>query len=801
MVASALANQPITCALCGLSTHYPLQDETGQNFCCPACREVSIILAREAKDSVQATVSAPIQELTTTTLCLGGLWCTSCGWLVGATLQRSAGVQAAEVNFLQREARITYDPARTDAFRLAKQVARLGYRAWPAAAEADQPEAEEEREWLRLLIAGVLVMQVMMMSFSIYLRDWLGWSSPETQWLVDILNVVNLVLTLPVLLILGVPVVRAGAASLLRGRPNLHTFVALGASAAFALSVRNLVAGHERVYFDTAVVLFFLVAVGRWFEMQAQKQSSQVVERLAEQLPRAATWLSPTGEQQIPLDQVTKGARLRVRPGERFPVDGLIAAGEGDVDESLLTGEPDPVLRRAGDRVLAGAINLDGSFEVITTAVGAEAMAGQIGRLLHQALWQRAPIERLADKLAAWMTPVVLLLASMTFALWSWQNGLETGLVYALSVMLIACPCGLGIATPLTLWIGLGRAAEAGVLLRSTGVLEQLATVRHAFFDKTGTLTQRPLRVQDIVVEGNEALLLAHVHALESASEHPLAQAIVAGIEAQASQRSIVIERPAMVKFRALPGRGVMGEVAGVALWVGSRSLMAEAGLALSPALALAAVARQRLGLTVVYAGWAGAVQGILALGEKARPEAGVTLMQLQAAGVQVTVLTGDDRIAGARWQRDLAVPVLVEQRPEDKLHHLQRAGAGVLMVGDGINDGPALAAATVSIALHQGTDVAQAAADAILLHDDLSAIPWLLQLARLAMHKVRQNLAWAFTYNLVGVGLAMTGHLQPSIAALLMVASSLFVTSNALRLRRFPATERMQGNEHCHET
>ena len=781
MVATSLVGQPVTCALCGLFTNYPLPNDAGQLFCCPACREVSALLAKDGDTQAAGPVATAAEPATTTTLSLGGLWCTSCGWLIGATLQRSAGVQNAEVSFLQREARITYDPAQTGLARLIKQVQRLGYRAWTA---EEEPHDEEDGEWFRLLIAGVLVMQVMMMSFSIYLRDWAGWSSPETQWLVDILNVVNLVLAVPVLLMLGLPIMRAGVASLLRGRPNLHTFVALGAGAAFTLSVRNLIAGNDRVYFDTSVVLFFLVAVGRWFEMQAQKQSTEVVERLAAQLPHDAAWLTPAGEQRIPVDQVAKGARIRVRPGERFPVDGLVAVGEGDVDESLLTGEPDPVPRCAGDQVLAGTLNLDGSFEVITTATGAAAAAGQIGRLLHEALWQRAPIERLADRLAAWMTPVVVLLAGATFVFWSWQSGLETGLVYALSVLLIACPCGLGIATPLTLWIGLGRAAEAGVLLRSTGVLERLATVRRCFFDKTGTLTQRPIRLQALATEGNEATFLAYIHSLEAASEHPLAQAIVSGIEAR--QQSPVASRQSPVNFRALPGRGVTGEINGVTVWVGNRGLMAAAGLALSPALHTQAAAWQGDGTTVVYAGWDQQVQGLLALGETLRPEATATLTQLQAAGLQVVVLTGDDQVAGAHWQRELAVPVLAEQRPEDKLQQLQSAGAGVLMVGDGINDGPALAAATVGIALQHGTDVAQVAADAILLHDDLRTIPWLLQLARLAMRKVRQNLAWAFTYNFIGVGLAMTGYLQPSIAALFMVASSLFVTANALRLRRF---------------
>ncbi|MFN8494737.1 MAG: cation-translocating P-type ATPase [Caldilineaceae bacterium] len=779
-----MVEQAVACALCGLPTLYPLPDEAGQLFCCPACRAVSALLATDAKQSAPLAVSGDPTAQATTTLGLSGLWCTSCGWLIGETLQRAAGVQDAAVSFVQREARVTYDPGRTDPKRLAQRVRRLGYRAWLPGAK---PTDEEEAHWFRLLICGVLIMQDMVGTFMLYARDWLGWSTPENEWLVHLFYVTSLVMNLPVILLLGIPILRAGLASLFQGRANLHLFIALGAFSAFALSLRNILIGQGRAYFDTAGVLLFLVALGRWLEMRAQKESTQAVERLAAQLPHEATLVTPSGEQTLPVDQVTKGARLRVRPGERFPVDGLVAAGVGDVDESLLTGEPDPVTRRNGDRVLAGTINLDGVFEVITTAVGVEAVAGQIGRLLHQALWQRSATERLADRLAAWMTPAALLVAGATFAFWAWHTGPETGLIYALSVLLIACPCGFGIATPLTLWIGLGRAAEAGVLLRNTGVLEGLATARHCFFDKTGTLTQRPIRLQAVATAGlDEATFLAYVRSVEAASEHPLAQAIVNGIDSSLHHSSLITHHEPISNFRALPGRGVTGQVDNTTIWVGSRSFMDEQALTLPLPLAEQAAAWQQQGLTVVYAGWESQVMGLLGLGEVARAEAVTTLAQLQTMGLQATVLTGDDVLAGQRWERLLGVPVYAAQRPEDKLAQLTGTGEGVVMVGDGINDGPALAAATVGIAVGQGTDVAQAAADAILLQDNLAAIPWLIHLARAAMRKVRQNLAWALIYNLVGVGLAVTGYLQPALAALLMVVSSLFVTSNALRLRKF---------------
>jgi len=814
---------PVNCALCGLPTAHPIHDEVGAAFCCPACREVSVLLS--ADQPRHASVSPPTSEPThsalriphsaITTLSLGGMWCASCSWLIGETLERAPGVQRAEISFVQRQARVTFDPERTSIRQLTRRVRGLGYRAW---GPGEKPYDEEDALWTRLLICGVLVLHEMLASFAIYGRDWLGIASADTEWLVNFFNWMGLLVAVPVILLLGLPVIRAGAASLIRGRPNIHTLIAIGAIAAFALSMRNLLAGHGRVYFETTSVLLFLVGIGHWLELRAQKTGTEAVDQLFQQIPTEASVVTAAGETLLPIEQLKAGMRVRVRPGERFPTDGLIAEGRGDVDESLLTGEPDPLLRAPGERVLAGTANLDGAFDVITTAVGAETVAGQIGKLLHGALWQRAPIERLADRLAAWMTPAAVVLALATFAFWSWQAGPETGLVNALSVLLIACPCALGIATPLTLWVGLGRAAEAGILLRSTAALEGLAAVRRAFFDKTGTLTRQPIRLQGVATHGTngaeevpviarpvvwaEAIpsmrgdcfvanpaprndverdFLARVAAVENLSEHPLAQAIVAGVREQESGGR---SQPPVANFRALPGRGVAAEVDGRLIAVGSRGLMAEQGLALPAELAEQAAGWQAAGLSVVYAGWEGQVRGVLGLGEEARLEVATALRELAGLRIGATVLTGDDAAAGRRWQQSLGVPVLAEQRPKDKLAALKAAGAGVLMVGDGINDGPALAAATVGIGLAHGADAAQSAAEVILLHDDLRAIPWLIALARQALLKVQQNLAWAFIYNLAGLGLAVTGHMQPSIAALLMVANSALVTWNGLRLR-----------------
>ncbi len=496
-----------SCSVCGLTTLHPLTNEAGEVFCCPSCREVAALLAESpledaTRRSGRSLTSAQTQE--EVVLTLGGMWCSSCAWLVGEQLKRTKGVVDAEVSFIQHQANLTFDPLITNPRLLKKRVRSLGYKA---ALPDEKPYDEEESFFTRLLIGGVMVLHDMIVGAGIYAREIFGWVTPESQPLVEFFQVMMLITSLPVLILLGLPILRAGFASLLRGQPNIHTLITIGTFSAFGLSVRNLIAGHGGLYFDTATMLIFLVSVGRWLEMQAHKSSSAAVTRLLEQIPDQATIVTPDGDKLVRVSDLRAGQRVRVRPGEKFPVDGLIATGEGDVDESFLTGEPRPVTYRAGDAVQAGTLSLDGGVEVIATAVGDSTTAGQIGRLLHEALWNRSPLERLADKLSAWMTPIALSLATLAFLFWNHRSGVEEGLLVALSVLLIACPCALGLATPLTLWLSLGRAAESGIILRSTSALERLAKVEKVFFDKTGTLTKLPMRVREVFVPSSPALL------------------------------------------------------------------------------------------------------------------------------------------------------------------------------------------------------------------------------------------------------------------------------------------------------
>ncbi|MBI4760615.1 MAG: heavy metal translocating P-type ATPase [Chloroflexota bacterium] len=793
----------VTCSVCGLTTLHPLTNQRGDVFCCPSCREVAALLAEAPqKASETATRSEVRGEAQNVTLGLSGMWCSSCAWLVGEQLKRTKGVVDAEVSFIQGQANITYDPKITNYQSLKKRIRSLGYKA---ALPNEKPYDEEETFFTRLLIGGVMVLHDMIVGAGIYAREIMGWATPESQPLVDFFQVMMLVTSLPVLILLGLPILRAGLASLLRGQPNIHTLITIGTFSAFGLSIRNLIVGHGGLYFDTATMLIFLVSIGRWLEMQAHKSSNQAVTRLLEQIPDEATVVTPEGDKVVRVSDLRAGQRVRVRPGEKFPVDGLIASGEGDVDKSLLTGEPRPVTHRPGDAVQAGTLSLDGSFEVIATAVGDSTTAGQISRLLHQALWNRSPLERLADKLSAWMTPIALSLAAIAFLFWNHQAGVEEGLLVALSVLLIACPCALGLATPLTLWLSLGRAAESGILLRSTSALERLAKVEKVFFDKTGTLTKLPMRVREVFVPSSPALLprgegsqnpplpwgeglgvrekavLQIIGSVENESEHPLAKAIVEFAKAN----RVELIKP--VSFKVIPGMGVTAELPitnQLHVVIGSERLLTQQGFTISNEINQRAETMREAGQVVVFAGWDGQVQGLVGLGETVREEARDVLNQLRARGLSLGVLTGDEAQAGRKWEQALGIPVHAGLSPDGKMSHLVGHTA---MIGDGINDGPALAASTIGLAMNHGTDVARTAADVVLMRDDLRAIPWLFDLSKTAMRRVRENLGWAFIYNIVGVGLAMAGVMQPVFAALAMVMSSIFVTVNATRMNRYP--------------
>lgn len=652
------------------------------------------------------------------------------------------------------------------------------------------PAEEASRTLSRLMLNAFLSMMVMALSLALYSDLFYAWGETG-QGVRSMLQVLAMIFATPAVLLLALPILEDATFTFqVYRRLTTSALIAAGSLAAYGLSVYATFTGQGNTYFETATMTLLLVTLGRWLDARTQVEGDQALDELLARTPPEASLIRIGGsEVRVPVEQVAVGDWVRVRPGENFAVDGRVVSGAGSVDEASITGEAAPAYKELGDTVYAGTVNLDGSFIVEATQVGEERVMGKLIRLLDEARLHRASIERLADRVAGYFVPAVILLALLTFGFWTWRAGPEQGLLTALAVLLIACPCALGIATPLAIWAALGRAAQMGILIRDSLTLEKLSQVRQVFFDKTGTLTTGQVALAEVVAEPDtgraRAQLLEIAASLEHHSEHPLARSIQAAAAAQG-----LSPRPAD-DFRARPGLGITGRVDGLPVTVGSWRLAVQQELHLSPALDRA---RQRLeadGLTVVFVGWEGAVQGLLALREEIRATAAPALQEMRAHGLSLAVLTGDSAAAGAALSQRLGVPVRSQLLPPDKVELIAAAEAAgraqrVAMVGDGLNDAPALARASVGIALGCGADVTREAADVSLLGTELTQVSWTLALARRTYRTIAWNLGWAFVYNVAGIGLAMAGYLHPVLAAAAMVVSSALVVGNSLRLRRF---------------
>jgi len=622
---------------------------------------------------------------------------------------------------------------------------------------------------------------------------------PVLAWL-------QLALATPVVLWGGAPFFARGWASL-RTRLNMFSLIALGTGAAFAYSVAAVVApgwfpasfrdahGNVPLYFEAAAVIVTLVLLGQVLELRARSRTGAAIRALLGLAPKTARRLRPDGsEEDVALDAVQPGDRLRVRPGEKVPVDGVVEEGHSSVDESMLTGEPIPVEKAAGAPVSGGTVNQTGSFVLRAERVGAETLLARIVQMVAEAQRSRAPIQRLADRVSAWFVPAVVAVAVATFAVWALvgpEPRLPHALVNAVAVLIIACPCALGLATPMSIMVAAGRGATAGVLFRNAEAIERLRDVDTLVVDKTGTLTAG--RPQLVAVEPTgsvgEAELLAAAAGLERASEHPLAAAIVAGAEARGV-------RPAAADaFEARPGKGVVGRVGGRPVALGNAALLAELGIDPGP-LAARGEALRAEGQTVLFVALDGRAAGLVAVADPIKPTTAEAIAQLHRDGVRIAMLTGDNRTTALAVARRLGLDeVEADVLPDQKaavVGRLQAEGRVVAMAGDGVNDAPALARADVGIAMGTGTDVAMESAGVTLVKGDLRGIARARALSRATMRNIRQNLFFAFAYNALGVPIAagllypFTGLLlSPMLAAAAMSFSSVSVIGNALRLRR----------------
>ncbi|CAG2152144.1 putative copper-importing P-type ATPase A [Cupriavidus campinensis] len=722
---------------------------------------------------------------------IADMTCASCVGRVERALRAVPGVEDAQVNLATERAAVTVQRGAVDAAALADAVSRAGYAATLVPAdEAAAPAGEERADfwsgpWPVAISAALSVPLVAPM-----VLGWFGIHTMLPGW-------VQWLLATPVQFVFGWRFYKAGWKAVRAGAGNMDLLVALGTSAAYGLSLWQMwqtwqmamSTGHDAMphfYFESAAVVITLVRLGKWLETRAKRQTTAAIRALAALRPDTAQVRRHGVEATVPLAAVRVGDEVIVRPGERIPVDAEVIEGSSHVDESMLTGESVPVPKRAGDRLTGGAINAEGLLVARTVAVGAETVLARIIRMVEHAQAAKAPIQRLVDQVSAVFVPVVLALAAATLLGWGLVGGDWTAaMLNAVAVLIIACPCALGLATPTAIMAGTGAGARAGILIKDAEALEVAHRVSVVAFDKTGTLTVgKPDVVALIAADGDEAALLARLAALQSGSEHPLARAVLAAAAARG-----IAPLPAS-EVRALPGRGIAGVVDGQPLQLGSDVLRAELHADAGPLQAEAERLRGE-GRTVSWLMADGRVAGLVAFGDALKPGAAQAIARLRAAGIRTVMLTGDNPGAAAQVARALGLDAFqAEVLPEAKAARvtaLKRDGAAVVaMVGDGINDAPALAAADVGIAMSTGTDVAMHAAGITLMRGDPALVADALAVSHRTVRKIRQNLFWAFIYNVIGIPLAAAGLLNPVVAGAAMAFSSVSVVGNALLLRRW---------------
>ncbi|MEQ6471855.1 heavy metal translocating P-type ATPase [Comamonas sp. wu1-DMT] len=767
--------------------------------------QAAAILPQAVAAIEKAGYAVPAQSVD---LQVGGMTCASCVGRVERALKKVPGVQNAVVNLATERASVQLQGS-VDVSSLIAAIEKAGYGAQPVlhdvAATGEDATAQrqaQERESLKrsLIFATVFALPVFVLEMGGHMvpafHHWIAGSiGTQNSWYIQF------VLTAVVLFGPGRRFFEKGVPALLRAAPDMNSLVAVGTSAAFAYSVvatfvpQWLPAGTVNVYFEAAAVIVALILLGRFLEARAKGNTSEAIRRLVQLQAKTARVRREGLVQEIDIAQVRAGDLIEVRPGERIPVDGEVIEGRSFVDESMISGEPVPVEKAEGAEVVGGTVNQNGALAFRATKVGADTLLAQIIRMVEQAQGSKLPIQALVDKITMWFVPAVMAAALLTFVIWLiWgpDPALSFALVNAVAVLIIACPCAMGLATPTSIMVGTGRAAQMGVLLRKGEALQQLKDARVVAVDKTGTLTRgRPELTDLVLADGFErAAVLAQVAAVEDRSEHPIARAIVDAAKAEG------LEVPAISDFASVTGFGVRAVVLGDQVEIGADRFMRELGLSVDGFAAEA----KRLGSegkTPLYAAIGGKVAAMIAVADPIKPSTKPAIDALHALGLKVAMITGDNRHTAEAIARQLGIDeVVAEVLPGGKVESVKRLKAehGTLAyVGDGINDAPALAEADVGIAIGTGTDIAIEAADVVLMSGDLSGVPNAIALSKATMKNIGENLFWAFAYNValipVAAGLLYPFNgmlLSPVFAAGAMALSSVFVLSNALRLKRF---------------
>ena len=702
-----------------------------------------------------------------------GMTCAACAARIEKVLKRVPGISAANVNLATEIAQVDGDDRVTDA-TIEAAIAKAGYGTRPV----DHSGAPDDQTRLRGELIAILVGAVLTLPLiAPMLVELAGGHLMLSAWW-------QLALATPVQFWLGAPFYRGAWKALRGGTANMDVLVALGTSAAFGLSLYLMMRGQPHLYFESAAVIVVLVRLGKWLEARAKRRTLRALEALESLRPSEAVVRRDGKDVTVPVSALRVNDLLVVKPGARIAADGTVVEGQSSVDQSLLTGESRPVEVEAEDHVIGGAVNGDGLLLVRVTAIGAESMLSRIVRMVAEAQGAKAPIQRLVDRISAVFVPVVLVIAVLTVAGWLIAgHGWEPAILHAVAVLVIACPCALGLATPTAIMVGTGVGAKNGILIRDAVALETAGATTVMAFDKTGTLTVGKPRLTEIVTDLPRDRALALAAALQQGANHPLAHAVV-----EAASGGGV---PTASDLRTLPGRGVSGRVDGRALLLGNGRLMQEQNIDIS-ALSAAALALQDKGNSVSYLAEAEAKQvlAVLAFGDTPKPTVKQALSALRALGVRTLMLTGDNAAAGRHLAAEIGLDeVRAEMLPADKVDEvaaLKAKGETVAMVGDGINDAPALAAADLGIAMATGTDVAIETAGIALMRGDPLLAPAAIDLARATKRKIVQNLVWAFLFNVLGIPLAAMGGLTPIVAGAAMALSSVTVVTNALSLNRW---------------
>jgi heavy metal translocating P-type ATPase len=795
-----VVSQAGNCDLCGLRIEgKPVVrtfDGAEKRFCCEGCARVyQVALENDMLDQVLPGLQPRQEPLTETILESGqtshfsveGMWCAGCGIAAERLLRSQPGVKEVDISFAAERGRIRYDPAQVDPSAVLKSLDGLGYRARLLGDAAEErSERQQERTLLQLVTAAAFGMQVMLL-YLVELYPMYGagrFDDPELRKL----QYVAWALATPVLFFGGISFLR-GAWRALRARTaTMDTLVALGTLSAYSYSVYVTLTGSGEAYFDSVAMITTFIMIGRYLESIGGAQARKDIRRLLRLQPDRAWRRVNDDWLEVEAKVLARGDEILVKPGERVPADAEIMEGQGALDESLLTGESVPVNKGPGDTILAGTILTDAALIARVAGPAGDTRLGQITKLVEQTLATKPPIQRLADKASAYFAVGVLGAAILTATSWGLAGFAgPRALLAAVAVLVVACPCALGLATPLALTVTLGQTTRAGMLVRNPVALETAAHIQRVVFDKTGTLTLGRLVVVGQAVESGGATtsdeLVCLAAAVEQHSEHPVAKAIVEACTRPIARAS---------EFQALRGLGASALVQGnldQRVLVGSMRFINVDG---SSPLAEQAQAHAERGETVVWVGWDSRVAGFIALRDEPNPTAPMALRQLREESIGAVVLSGDNPRTTQAVATELGLSEYegnyAPQEKTGRIREWQAAGELVAMVGDGVNDAPALAQADLSITTAGGTDVAGETSDVVLTRSDLTLIPWFIRLSRRTRSIILQNLGWAFAYNLVSVPLAALGVISPVIAAAAMATSSLLVVGNSLRLRRIGA-------------